>query len=303
MGNLFSKHPLRTWVAVVLEWAHVVTPLPDNQTLPQWIIERRWPGMTTTFFMWSVAAVGLLMCGLFVPLIRSVRQREHETKQLEAMALERQTTQHTIEKLQAKVRAIEDTQPLLRAEPFPTERIPQHDYHSGIHNFRNRIGYFALLRVTNEPNNLNSDSIAHRIHAKITYCDEQGKPLFRTVDGVWFDLDWDYHPTNIRSPRSEPESLSPHKSVYLGVALRYQWEGPHFHALCADSQKSPDWLNPEFKLSREVTYLRISMVCHGFKKDYGYVLTSRDSQQGFQLEPIAPPASDASHFSSKNESI
>jgi len=310
MENFVKVHPKTIWALasiVILSLLEALDMLGGVwsfffSTPPyQWLAER-WPGMTYEVYWWLRLAISCGIFVVFVKILLRVRQQKKEESSYESLQSTVTALQKELTDTKDKLAAIEDERPSLKTEPFPTKRTPQHVSYSGIHHFRDRIGYFALLRVTNEPDNLNSSSIAHRIHAKITYCDEQWKPLFRTVDGVWFDLDWDHHPTDIRSPRSEPESLSPHKSVYLGVALRYQGEGPSFHALCADSQKSPDWLNPEFKLSREITYLRISMVCHGFKKDYGYVLTSRDSQQGFQLGPIDPPASDTSHVSLKNES-
>jgi hypothetical protein len=261
----------------------------SSTPLFQWLTER-WPGMTYEIFWWIRLVFYCGIVGLLVKILWAIHQQGKEGKKYESIQKELATAGHTIEKLQEKIRTIEDIQPLLKTESFPTERTPRHDFYSRTFYLRDRVGCFALLRVTNEPDNLNSDAIAYHIHARITYYDEQWKPLFRTVDGVWFDLDWDHDPTNIRSPRSKPERLSPHKSVYLGVALRYKREGSHFHALCADSQQSPDWLNPEFKLSRETTYLRISITCHSFHKDYGYVLKSPDSQDGFQLEPVDLPA-------------
>lgn len=300
MGNLFSKYPLRTWVVVVLgfflvtlpvylgaiwpilEWAHIVTPLPDNQTLPQWILERRWPGMTTTFFMWFIVAVSLLMLGLFIPLIRSVRQQKEETKQLEEIVLEKQTTQRTIEELQSRVKAseeklatIERTRPHLTAEVVPLrQKIP-----SGHTALSNKVS-FVFLHIRNEPPNHNVRAIAHSLHANISYCDEQWNPLCPSAQGVWRLTE------NV--VRNYIQGLKPQDTAYLYLAMKtYREES--CYTLDALNANSKEWRQSQHQLTNQTIYIKVVLRCHLYETAYYYVLTNEKGKENLECKEISSP--------------
>jgi hypothetical protein len=104
MQNLFKKHPL--WSAIgaivifllvtipiylgaiwpILEWARIVTPLPADQSLPQWITEQRWPGMTSAIFNWIVLGSVVGMFIFLAAIIRAVHQNRREVGWLETIA-------------------------------------------------------------------------------------------------------------------------------------------------------------------------------------------------------------------------
>jgi hypothetical protein len=297
MENFVKVHPKTIWalasivILFLLEALEALDMLGGAwsfffSTPPyQWLAER-WPGMTYEVYWWLRLAISCGIFVVFVKILLTIRQQKKEESTYESL-------QNTITELQKelaiakdKLVAIEDKRPSLKAEPFCTERTPQHDLHSGIHHFRDRVGSFVFLCVTNEPDNLNSQSLAHHIYARITYCDVQWNPLFRAVDGVWFDFPWDYDPRKIGFPRRKPESLSPHKSIYLGVALKYKWGRTPLHALCAESRGYPDWLNPDLTLPQETTYISVLIGCDGFQTTYCYILKNSDSQQGLELDPV-----------------
>jgi hypothetical protein len=104
MQNLLKEHPV--WKAVagilifllitlplylgeiwsILEWARIITPLPPGQTLPQWITEQRWPGMTSTIFNWVVLGSVIGMFVFLAAIIRAVRQHRKDYGWLETIA-------------------------------------------------------------------------------------------------------------------------------------------------------------------------------------------------------------------------
>lgn len=259
--------------------------------------------MTTTFFMWFVVTVSLLMVGFFFLLIRSVRQREQQTKKLETMALERQATQHTIEELQAKVAAFEDVQPRLIHEPIIISRtitssqqprylsvggggrVPQ-PYH---YNACDSV-FFALLRITNVPESMNSEAIAWKIYADVTYCDSQGKQLFPSVSGVWVEPD---HGTELRAIgyiSSDRPSLKPNEKTYLGLTIGYFLDGGQvqYGALTASSPAHRDWLHPETLLSSGVSgsavNIKVTIRGNGFRTTSYYVLEVNKEERKFFLK-------------------
>lgn len=104
MGDFLKKHP--AWAAFtaillflvvslpvylgtiwpILEWARIVTPLPPGQTLPQWITEQRWPGMSPALFSWVTLGSILGMFAFLGAIIHAVRQNRREVGWLETLA-------------------------------------------------------------------------------------------------------------------------------------------------------------------------------------------------------------------------
>lgn len=204
-----------------------------------------------------------------------------------------------------KLAAIEDERPLLKTEPYSIQRKTGHHYYRGPHNPRDIIGEFALLRVTNEPTTLNSNAIAYQIYAKVSYCDEQWKELFHSVQGAWLSLFQSPGSSTIGPPKNKPDSLDPHASTYLGIGLRYQRSESALHALSASSENFPNWFDPDLALARETTYIKVTLGCHGFQEDYYFLLKNCGPEKRLLLEPTTPPPpslEDTSHFSSQNES-
>lgn len=61
------------------EWLGDVFPLFTDKTLPQWLAERRWPGMSHDLFQWLTLIIGVTLVGLFVAILFSTpRQRRKE---------------------------------------------------------------------------------------------------------------------------------------------------------------------------------------------------------------------------------
>jgi hypothetical protein len=320
MGDLLEKHPIWMGIAAILgfilisipvylgtiwpilQWLGIIDLLPPGHMLPQWVAERRWPGMNHTFFMWftTVAAVG--MAGLLGVIIRTVGQRKQEAKQFEAVTEELHAARRTIGDLQARLSAIEDQRPRLKAKPILVQRKLTRKQHMFVGPKNGRIKYisyhgglgsFALLQITNDPESKNSHAIAKDLRAKLTYYDDNWKAPLLSIDGAWISP----------NHKSDPEAigdiytghsviLKPLESVHLCVALKYTWDDPsECHALNGDSRQWADWRHKEYRLYGKSINVKVIIGGHGIRETYHYILKNRGAEDGLLLEPTSPPTS------------
>ena len=256
-------------------------------------------------FSWLITG-GVFIAQLAILYFTSRSERNAEQLREEAEQVEREKqgiatklaeADHSIRNLQTEVQVykseletLKSVQPNLVARPLCLFREP----------LRKTVppqphpGSFALLRITNEPINRNSEATARRLYAHISYCDEQWNNILPLSQALWVDFGEPHNAS--RDHTIDPVvysniDLSPYRSeIHLCLALRYPWEDvPLYYALNSLSNNYPDWLHKDFEISRETTYIKVILGCNLFQTTLYYTLKDLGLEKGLQLEPTPSP--------------
>jgi hypothetical protein len=87
MWASLRKHPITSAVAAICifllwnfpQWLGDVWPLFSQKTIPQWLAERRWPGMNPELSSWLTLGIDLAMLGLLVAIYFAARRQRDAT--------------------------------------------------------------------------------------------------------------------------------------------------------------------------------------------------------------------------------
>jgi hypothetical protein len=295
MGNVVKENPKTTVAIAVVLWSfsffEVLIELLDKlggvwtvfSNMPpfEWLKDR-WPSMTTELYMWLTLFLRFCILGLLIWVFFRLREQRKEVD--------------LVKELQTKLSAIEDKQPYLEAIcviEYPN--VEHHDLVKELSGVTESVS-FALLRITNNPKSHNSQAIAHGLYAWVAYYDERWNELILpTPKGMWVYPDRKRN--TIVCKGTTVNSLAPHHSIYLSIALRDSWKDtPQCYAIDDSSHNYKHWMNPAYQLRHRIITVKVVLGCDNFQTTLYYTLKDQNSDNGIQLEPVTPPSTQRSRF-------
>jgi hypothetical protein len=187
------------------------------------------------------------------------------------------------------------------------------------------LSYFALLKVTNEPESLNTEAIAHDLYASIYFYTPDWKRVLLSPDCVWVSLTHTSgDPDHIGDLSAYVDSIPPYTTGrYLGIAIAESHfpvgeekggASMHCTALTPTSRLYERWINTEhflYELERHKEWidgggntsnesgepeehlldLRVSVTirCRGFQSTSHFILEDLGDGEGLWFVPTTPP--------------
>lgn len=306
MLEKIKQHPIIAFVTTIIASLAVLLGIWEDLTgepLIPFLKKNGWVLDMPSWYYFSVIVLGCMVLILQVLVIRAFYQlRKMRSPDLTiepqrvVPAEELEVLHQTVAELQAELAKTQDTQPRLTAKPEIIRRTIDHARQPGstfagerIKNYKGGRGFFALLRITNEPESLNRLALAKDVYTTISYCDEHWNeiPAFPEMKGAWVYPNHDSERGVIGHIYNEHTRvvLKPQDWIHIGIALRYPWgDQDQCYVLNSLSLQASDWLHRELYLPSKTTYIKVTVGCHGFREIHRYVLKNCGAEEGLVLE-------------------